>query len=241
MNKRFKIGDYYAELPNGAGGLGGSPVQIIAEKPETLEPLEDAVLGLAAAKPVVPSMRVGRTASPAKTGEACEEPLDQRVEWQAFSGEKSVYPALWHRYTQGESKFCGFNVWAAIFGIQWFFFHKMYAKGVVAILLDVFVPVVLGLLGRSIFSHDYLYDKRAFAVACVALPLLAARFALGYWANLALLRRAQCEIEHIRSLSLSKDQHLSAITSAGAVSVPSVVLLYVVGGIGKIVVSAMYG
>lgn len=70
----------------------------------------------------------------------------------------------------------------------------------------------------------------------LSLCILIPRIAIGYWANIALYKRATKEIEKIRALKLDNERHLSFIASAGTVSMTAVILItFCFGIIGRIV------
>ena len=139
----------------------------------------------------------------------------------AFAGD-SKYPELWLKHLEGQSRFAGFNGWATIFGVQWFFFRKLYVQGLISLVLEVGFPILftgiaIALIGKE---HKVLADNSIFVAA------IAVRIGIGYWANLALCRKAISTIRGIDEMNLDNETHLRKIASAGGVSVPSLLAVY---------------
>ena len=66
------------------------------------------------------------------------------TEFKAFAG-KDGYPERWVRYAEGKARL-GFNFWAFWFGIQWFFFRKLYIQGVVILAFELGIPFLAGVV-----------------------------------------------------------------------------------------------
>ena len=144
-----------------------------------------------------------------------------RSELAAFAGD-SKYPELWLKHLEGQSRFAGFNGWATAFGVQWFFFRKLYVQGVISLILEagfpiLFTAIAIALIGKE---HKVIADNSFFPAA------IAVRFGIGYWANLALCNKAVSAIRRIDEMNLDNDAHLRKIASAGGVSVPSLLAVY---------------
>ena len=144
-------------------------------------------------------------------------------ELTAFAGD-SKYPERWAARHGNRARLAGFNIWAAIFGIQWFFFRKLYFQGLLSIFLEVGVPVLFAIAIVAAIG------KGQPAIALVVFAGLATRVAIGYWANLALYHAAVSAIRSVDRLNLDNEAHLKQIAKAGGVSVPSLIAAYVLFG-----------
>jgi hypothetical protein len=161
--------------------------------------------------------------------EVAEQASDKRLsetELAAFAGG-TVYPPLMYRFIYGKTKTAGFNIWAALFGIQWFFFRKLYLAGLCSFVLEFAIPYGGFALLRS-FSEHITDDTRVLALI---LLILVTRVAIGYMANIALSLKAASVIDDVDKLNKDNATHLRLITEAGKVSVPSLLFIYLVTGI----------
>jgi hypothetical protein len=209
MKQRIQIGDNYFDLTAGAPGRPGQISTEKADTPDALDPV-----AFASTKPDPIAQYIARPAEP--TEKPPEAELDQLTAWQAFTGPKSVYPQQWQNYTDGRQKHCGFNIWAFLFGLQWFAFRKMYGKALIAGMLEMAIVIALMGQGRS------LPGLWLTLVISLSLP----RLAIGYWANFALFRKAQREIAKVRSFNTDNSRKLAMIAAAGSGSFVSLMLLY---------------
>jgi hypothetical protein len=147
-------------------------------------------------------------------------------ELAAFAADPK-YPGLWLQRAAGQRRLAGFNWWAAVFGIQWFFFRKLYVQGLVSIVLEAGIPFLFGAAAVAIVRHP---DDPAVAYTLLA-SALATRVGIGFWANLALYRKAVRTIRSVDALNLDNESHLRAIARAGGVSVPALLAVYVAMGL----------
>lgn len=144
-------------------------------------------------------------------------------ELAAFAGD-SKYPKKWLAKHQGQSRLAGFNIWAAIFGIQWFFFRKLHFQGLLSLFLEVGIPFLFGVAIVTAIGRGQT------TVLLIVGSALATRVAIGYWANVALYSEAVRAIRRVDEMNLDNEAHLRQITKAGGVSVPSLLLAYVLLG-----------
>ncbi|WP_172204762.1 DUF2628 domain-containing protein [Niveibacterium sp. COAC-50] len=156
------------------------------------------------------------------------------AELTAFTG-KSGYPEQLLPFHRKARKNAGFNFWAALFGVQWFVFRKLYIYALIAFGLEAGIPLILGLIAFSISATS---DRTTIAIIVIA-GIVAARFAIGYFANMALCWKAVKSIRAVDALNLDNEMHLRLISQAGGVSVPSLVLVYVAAGVFRIVIESM--
>ena len=128
-------------------------------------------------------------ASSLENAPAVAEPAsDERLsatEIAAFAGG-TVYPPLISSFMNGKTKTAGFNIWAALFGIQWFFFRKLYLAGLCSFVLEFAIPYAAFAVLRS-FSEHSTADTRVLALI---LLILLTRVIIGYMANIALSLKA---------------------------------------------------
>lgn len=141
----------------------------------------------------------------------------------AFAGG-THYPKLLMQLLEGKSRHAGFNVWAMIFGIQWFFFRKLYLFGLFSVALESIAPLIFIAGTAAVFGY---LDKGAIIIITV-ITLIITRVIIGYMANIALCLKASYVIGKIDKLNKDNETHLRLIKRAGGVSVPSLLLVYVV-------------
>lgn len=234
MNNRIKVGNVYFELPEGASDRHTQVVAEKVEKPEMIDPV--------AFTPSEPDLVAQYMSRPADKGlseatkNAQEEDLDRMTEWQAFAGAKSTLPQEWQAYEDGKQRLCGLNTWAFLFGAQWFLFNKLYGMALVTMVVELFLMLAaytpLPEIDQSAGFFSYaLALKFAILLAAFSVP----RLVVAYVANIALLRRARREIAKIRTFSIDNKRKLAMIASAGAGSIPSIIVLYVALAMLKVV------
>lgn len=148
------------------------------------------------------------------------------TELTAFTG-KGRYPALLMRRLEGKSRHAGFNAWAAVFAIQWYFYRKLYLFGLLAAALEFSLPV--GSL--LIVQYAIAPGNRTAAFMVGILSFLMARIVIGYMANIALCLKADKSIRKIDHMNLDNEAHLRQIALAGGVSVPSLLIIYAALGV----------
>ncbi|MES2040034.1 MAG: hypothetical protein V4495_19625 [Pseudomonadota bacterium] len=223
MSERVKVGDVYLELPK---GFPKAPIRTLAEKPEKPETLEVPAFVHIRNDPVQDYLDGSNRASPIeKTNQVSTKAPDLMAEWIAFCGEKSRLPGYWLQYQKQESKGCGYNVYASLFGLQWFFVNKMYVNGIISLFVE-FGPLFAFLVATSSFNKDHWINDRT-GMAMLLCASLLMRIAIGFWANIAIYKRANAEISRIRAFNLDSEMHLSLIRSAGAPALMPVILLNV--------------
>ncbi len=220
MTDRIKVGNVYLELPKGAVQASVPTTAEKSDVPDALEtpvfltprrdPLQDYL-----AKAVTPSVQAAAESAP-------EKQPGQMDEWLAFCGEPRV-PRQWQRYQEKVAGNCGFNWFAFLLGVQWFFFHRMYLNGLVSLVCEVAPVAGFAALASSAASHGHSMGSLA-SGAEIAI-VLGVRVGIGYWANFARYRRAEREIEKVRALNLKPGMHLDMVRAAGAVSLGAVIVL----------------
>lgn len=225
MNNRIKIGDVYFDLPEGALNR---PTRMIAEKTDTPEMLQP--VAFAPSEPDLISQYITRPATIARAqniGKLPEVELDKMTEWRAFTGTKSTHPQQWSNYLEGKQRHCGFNTWAFLFGLQWFVFNKMYGKALVSAILEVAIAA-MAFEGATFFKTSADFPQLGLPLAALTLliGLSVPRLIIGYWANIALLRKATHEIKKVYAFNLDNERKLALISNAGSGSFSSLILLY---------------
>jgi hypothetical protein len=144
------------------------------------------------------------------------------------------YEKLWQSYREGTSKTADFNFWGAFFGIKWFFYRKMYAFGIAALALDAAVPILTAMLLRQVYPMPTLQPDRV-GIYIILCSFLLWRCVLGWYANILYYRKAVKAITSLSSANVPNDSYLSAISSLGGTSIPSVLGLFIAVGIIKVV------
>jgi hypothetical protein len=226
MSNRIKVGDVYFDLPEGALGR---PTRVVAEKTDTPDMIEP--VAFMSSEPDLITQYIARattTESLEGTEKSPKVELDRTTEWQAFAGAKSTHPQQWLRYVEGKQRHCGFNTWAFLFGLQWFIFNKMYGKALIAAVFEVFFALVAFESAANFQkSPDFPRLGLPLGLMVLVIGLSMPRLIIGYWANIALLRRAKREIEKVRAYNLDNQRKLAMIASSGSGSFASVVVLYI--------------
>jgi hypothetical protein len=146
-----------------------------------------------------------------------------RSELVAFTGDKK-YPDRWLERQENKTRFAGFNAWAFLFGVQWFFYRKLYFSGALSVILEAGVPVLVASVAVSFLGRGQM------AAIMALVSAVTVRIVIGYWANLALYYQAVRTIRRVDSLNLDNDAHLRLIAREGGVSVMSLLAVYAVLG-----------
>ena len=149
-----------------------------------------------------------------------------QTELAAFAGGER-YPRHMLRMLNGESRHAGFNPWAALFGIQWYFFRKLYLFGLFSVALEILVPYACFMTLRMAFGRA----NQNLVIILGAVFFVVTRIFIGYMANIALCLEAVTVIKKIDSLNKDNETHLRLIAATGGVSVLSMLFIYVVVGI----------
>jgi hypothetical protein len=128
------------------------------------------------------------------------------------------------RMLDGKSRLAGFNLWAMLFGVNWYFFRKLYLAGLAALGLELIAPA-LAVWAFGSLSRMHFNDLWALSViGC----FIVVRLLVGYMANVALALRAVAVIEEVDALNKDNETHLRLIRVAGGVSVPALLFMFVV-------------
>jgi hypothetical protein len=159
-----------------------------------------------------------------------DEPVSM-TELTAFAG-KGHYPKDWEKYHEHKSFNAGFNGWAALWGIQWFFYRKLYVQGLISFCLEFCIPVGFILAARYFLGASAQYG-RAVPYSAVFIYFFV-KIAIGYWANIALYKKAVGSIKKINELNLDNERHLSVLSSLGQPSFQAVLFLYLGFAIFKV-------
>lgn len=148
------------------------------------------------------------------------------AELRSFAGDDK-YPRLWRSYLQGHTRFSGFNVWAAIFGLSWFVYRRLYWQGLVSIVCETLIPALIGLSALTMLgaSENLVYGL-IFPVV-----LIAVRVAFGFWANVALCKKGVQVIREVDALNLDNDSHLQMIAASGRVNIGAFLIAFGIVGI----------
>lgn len=138
------------------------------------------------------------------------------TELEAFAGGKH-YPAVLLRMLDGKRQHGGFNVWALLLGVQWFFYRKLYLFGLFAAALELVSPM---LAMWVIAEQGAFHPNDRWAVAVIAC-FIATRVFVAFAANIALCLKAVSVIQEVDGLNKDNETHLRLIRHAGGVSVPA--------------------
>lgn len=156
------------------------------------------------------------------------EPLsDERIsetELIAFAGG-TRYPSLLFQLLNGKARHAGFNIWAALFGLQWFFFRKLYLFGLLSSVLEFAIPYGIFILVR------FLLANKDYALGALIVAAIITRVVIGYMANIALALKAAAVIDEIEKLNKDNETHLRLISHAGGISIPSLLFAYLLLGL----------
>jgi hypothetical protein len=143
----------------------------------------------------------------------------------AFAGGR--YPQKMAKFISGSSRHAGFNIWAALFGIQWYFYRKLYLFGLFSAALDFLIPFLFFVSSRSAFG----VVNKDFTYVAGAIVFVLTRILVGYMANIALCLKAEKVIQEVDDLNKDNETHLRLIAHAGGVSFPSFLAIYAVLGV----------
>ncbi len=141
-------------------------------------------------------------------------------EFAAFGGN-DAYPMAFKRYNDRVAKHAGFNVWAAMFGTQWFVYRKLYFAALGALFVDIAVPMLI-LTAAAAFAVPKGFPWLIFVGGLV----LLSRVGLGFLANWLLFRRAVKVIQEVDGMNLDNARHLNQIKVAGGVSGAALFFMY---------------
>ena len=148
------------------------------------------------------------------------------MELKSFAGDDD-YPKQWLTYLRADTRLAGFNGWAAIFGLAWFVYRKLYVQGFIAIVLETVVPAMVGAAAVVLMGAS---EGIAYGFV-VPITLIAVRVAFGFWANLALCNKAVHAIREVDELNLDNEAHLEMIAAAGGVNIPAFFIAFGVVGL----------
>jgi len=143
------------------------------------------------------------------------------TELEAFAGGEH-YPRVLLKLLEGQASHGGFNIWAALFGTQWFFFRKLYLFGLFAFAIEAMAPIAGMIVMRNVST---MAANDVWAVS-VIVCFLAGRIVFGYMANIALCLKAVAVIEEVDALNKDNETHLRLIRVAGGVSMGSLFLIW---------------
>jgi len=136
------------------------------------------------------------------------------TELKSFAGAGD-YPQQWLMHLRTGTRLAGFNAWAAIFGMAWFVYRKLYIQGFIAIVLEMIVP---GLAGAAALVLIGASESFAYGFVVPA-TIIGVRIVLGFWANQALCKKAVRVIREADALNLDNESHLQMIAAAGGVNI----------------------
>jgi hypothetical protein len=167
--------------------------------------------------------------------EATKRTIDHGIsatELVAFAGGEH-YPRVMSQLLNGTSRHAGFNTWAALFGIQWFFFRKLYLFGIFSAALEVAIPLIF----VWVLKLSFAINNRVLILLLGAAMFIFSRIVIGYVANIALCLKASKVIREVDSLNKDNETHLRLIKHAGGVSMPSLFGIYAILGVIRIATS----
>lgn len=138
------------------------------------------------------------------------------AELKAFSDD-DYYLQKWQGLQQGRSKFAGFNLYAAVFGVLWCFYRKMYVLGSALLIAEFLLAVIIG-ISYAVIIGDHTLDLPTTRVTAVFGAKIITRVGLGFWANIAYFKKAVKVISKADSLNVSNDVYLNTIKSSGGIN-----------------------
>ena len=98
-----------------------------------------------------------------------------RTELEAFFPD-SKYPEKFLAHKRKETRFAGFNFWAAIFSTPWFFYRRLYAQGLASWIFEIVIPATIVLLAFPISAPS---NEFSFLLV-FSISFVGARIAIGY-------------------------------------------------------------
>ena len=136
------------------------------------------------------------------------------TEFKAFIGDDEYAQTL-HEHLQANTPLAGFNPWAAVLGMGWFAYRKLYLQGLAALALQIVVPAILGAIPLVLVGSG----AEDLSRSLIFVGLIGVRTLLGFWGNAALRQRAVKTIQEVDALNLDNDAHVQMIAACGRVSV----------------------
>ncbi len=118
----------------------------------------------------------------------------------AFSAffQDPVWMKIWQERSNKSGVWMRFNPFAAVFGIVWFFYRKMYVLGAVVLVADWIAASILGPVG----------------------VLVLVRLPVGVLANILYYKKAEKAVRLTQTRELPKDDLIQGLKQQGGISIP---------------------
>lgn len=143
-------------------------------------------------------------------------PDDRRAVYGAFAQE-DFYLEVWQPALSGAKSGYKFNLAAAVFGMTWCFYRKMYGVGLILLTSEFIVGIVIG-ISIYVVNPEANLESQGFSLAMTGVTLLAIRVPFGFLANRLYFRKATAEIETATSEGQSQEQLLAIVRRRGGTS-----------------------
>ncbi|NMG67628.1 DUF2628 domain-containing protein [Azoarcus indigens] len=136
-----------------------------------------------------------------------------------------VYLKEWTKLHEGKSVFAGFNPWAFLFGIHWFFFRRMYVEGMAVVAFEFVVLLMFFVVAMTASMHGAGWIMSTWTLLGA---LLLPRICVGIWANIALYKRASKVIREVAGMKLDDEAHLREVANRGRGSIAALLLAHLI-------------
>ncbi len=143
------------------------------------------------------------------------------VELKYFSGSGD-YDKIWSEYHFGKSRTSGFNFCAMTWGINWFFYRKMYAYGLLSLVIEIALIKILVEATEILFQSAWEFLDKPHRLAVILPVFCLWKILLGYSANILYYKRALKSILPLSDLNISNEAYLASLSAAGGVSISAV-------------------
>ncbi len=130
---------------------------------------------------------------------------------------ENYYPPHWTQILEGASRFSSFNWAAALFGLSWCFWRKLYPAGLIVLAAYLLVSFLLSHLFLAVNPAQ---DPRSvLLVTDVAwAALLPVQVVLGLFANRLYFRHALATIKKVRETVPDRSAYLERLRKKGGTS-----------------------
>ncbi len=152
-----------------------------------------------------------------------EEPLEQERKLPSVDetllcyAQDPYYLNAWRSLIDGKGGMAGFNLCAAVFGMPWCFFRRMYATGIVVLAAEALIMFLLALLlGPT--QHAAAPSAVALMWGYMLMVIVLVRIPIGMLANILYYRKATGAVRKFDASGLAREQLLQQLKNRGGIS-----------------------
>lgn len=152
-----------------------------------------------------------------KSRESQSDRLSTEEAFLAFSQDPHLMKA-WQARLNQTGMWAGFNPFATVLGVCWFFYRKMYVIGALVAIADVAAFIMLGPIGW----------------------FLVVRVSAGILANMVYFVKAKKAVLAVQSADLPKNEAQQRLKAAGGISVPGFIIGFVLYALASRLAGELY-